>query len=76
MIIFIVLVVKNRHDKHHIIDLEKKHQKEMDNVEATYAKAARQGFILSQFIFALFRSLFLYMGKILFLNDTVKILME
>ena len=44
MIIFIVLVVKNRHDKHHIIDLEKKHQKEMDNVEATYAKAARQGF--------------------------------
>jgi low affinity Fe/Cu permease len=43
MVIFIVLVVKNRHDKHHIIDLEKKHQNEIDKVEATYAKAARQG---------------------------------
>lgn len=44
MAIFIILVVKNRHDKHHIIDLEKKHQHEIDKVEASYAKTARQEF--------------------------------
>ena len=44
MTIFIILVVKNRHDKHHIIDLEKKHQHEIDKVEASYAKTARQGY--------------------------------
>ena len=46
MVIFVVLVVKNRHDKHHIIDLEEKHRHEMDKGEATYAKAARQGLLL------------------------------
>ena len=57
--IFIILVVKNRKDKNHMMDLEKKHQKEIDKVEASYTNTARQGvdcfIIYCNYIFELLR---------------------